>query len=95
MIGVLRTAAVGLLLMSRKRKQQPEEAEAIDLTDPAALPAAVAAATAATGGAVAEGEQPPALPSAGTPLVRAEVIDLVQRQPEDIAAVLRGWMTGS
>ena len=86
-------ASIGLLLTGRKRKKKPadDEEAAIDLTDGNILTAGGTPAA----GQVAAGDQTQALPAAENQPVRAEVIDLVHRQPEDIAAVLRGWMNGS
>lgn len=85
-------AAIGLLLTSRRKKANEEEVEAIDLTDSAALAEGAQAGASLPAAADANRGLPEA--DLNNP-ARAEVIDLVSRQPEDIAAVLRGWLTGS
>ncbi len=88
-------AAVGLLLMSRRKKLSAADDGDVDLRDEAA--ALLAGPTA--GGALdpgSAGELPRGVgtteETAGQTGVRGDVIDLVQRQPEDMAALLRGWL---
>ena len=82
---VLLIVAVGLFLMSRGRKKAVLEPVLAGLSAgqaAAALPAGRTAAGALGAGAAQ-------LPARGS---RDEVLDLVQRQPEEIAALLRGWL---
>jgi flagellar M-ring protein FliF len=81
-------AAIGLLLMTR-RKKNPE----LDAVDDE-IDVAVAGSATPKGATTAAGELSGITLGEATG-VRAEVIDLVQRQPEEIATVLRGWLAGN
>ena len=81
-------AAIGLLLMTR-RKKNPE----LDAVDDE-IDVAVARSATPEGATTAAGELSEITLGEATG-VRAEVIDLVQRQPEEIATVLRGWLAGN
>ena len=81
--------AVGLFLMSRGRKKAVLEPVLPALPTGAVageLPAA-GASTGAPAGALGAGAA--ALPERAA---RDEVLDLIQRQPDEIAALLRGWL---
>ncbi len=89
-LAVLVIVTLALLWMSRsgrrrERRRRKKEIEAAATPQPIALPLPDAAEPLAAGGAEAE----PVL--AGTDL-RPEVVDLVQRQPEEIAVLLRSWL---
>lgn len=74
---VLIVVAVGLFLMSRaRRREDPEPTKVV----PAAVRQPAALADAPT----------EVLPSG--PTIQDEVSELVERQPEEIAALLRGWL---
>ncbi len=79
-------AAIGLLLMTRAKKSP--ELEVVDADGP------VPATGSATTDSAVAGELSGITLGEATG-VRAEVIDLVQRQPEEIATVLRGWLAGN
>ena len=89
---VLLAVAVMLIMMARKSAAPPERAQA------AALPAG-SPSGGTGGGAIGDGNSVGQSSGAdGEALelespVRADVLDLVQRQPEDIATLLRGWLT--
>ncbi len=79
---ILLIVSVTLILMSRRKNDDDED----DDDETPALQGSPAA---------------PALPGGTTPDaaggeagVRTEVLDLVQRQPEEIASLLRGWLAG-
>jgi flagellar M-ring protein FliF len=85
---VLLAVAIVLILMARKGSSTTESVSI------AALPSGSPSTGAVADGA-REGQRKA---STGDPLeiepgVRSEVLDLVQRQPEDIATLLRGWLT--
>ncbi|MCP3934280.1 MAG: flagellar M-ring protein FliF [Actinomycetia bacterium] len=75
-------AAVGLILVGRKKSSADDDVQGEESTP--ALAAAMAAA-----GELHEGNADRDQEEVS---VRTEVIDLVQRQPEDIATLLRGWL---
>lgn len=81
---VLLAVVAVLVLMARKTSG------AGDVEVAAALPAGGAPAPAGDTGAAATGEDGQRR-ELGSP-VRSDVLDLVQRQPEDIAVLLRGWL---
>jgi flagellar M-ring protein FliF len=75
---VLVVVAVGLFLMSRARRREAEPERVV--------PAAVRAPL-----ALAEPELEE-LTAPGPPTLQDEVAELVERQPEEIATLLRGWL---
>ena len=75
---VLFIVTVALLLMARGGKKD-KNATAVELNQPAALPGGDAAGGALPGRA--EGAE-----------IHPEVMNLVQRQPEEIAVLLRSWL---
>ncbi len=75
-------AAVGLILVGRKKSSKGEDTNE---ETPKSTPSLAAAA--ATAGELREGDG-----ESDETSVRTEVSDLVQRQPEDIATLLRGWL---
>ena len=77
---VLLVIAVGLFLMSRRRSRGEPELE----------PARVVPAQVRDPQAIAEPDEASTEPPA--PSVRDEVAELVERQPEEIASLLRGWL---
>ncbi len=77
---VLLVIAVGLFLMSRRRSRGEPEPE----------PARVVPAQVRDPQAIAEPDPASAAPP--EPSVRDEVAELVERQPEEIASLLRGWL---
>ncbi len=79
---ILLVVSVTLILMSRRRKDDDDE----DEDETPALQGSPAA-PALPGGSATDTVGP----EAG---VRTEVLDLVQRQPEEIASLLRGWLAG-
>lgn len=84
---VLLAVVASLVLMARKSSEGDE-------APTAALPAGTAPGPDGGGGAQGQG----ASTESGDPLeiegpVRSDVLELVQRQPEDIATLLRGWLT--
>ena len=76
-LAVLVLVAVGLFLMARRRRDPAPEEKLV--------PAQVRSAPAAI-------EEPEDEPSPAAPSVQDEVAALVERQPEEIAALLRGWL---
>ena len=76
---VLLMVAGALFMMMRKGSPAP-------VATPAALPSGLSPSSSGVGGNTGE-------PIELAPPVRAEVLDLVKRQPEDIATLLRGWLT--
>lgn len=89
--GVVLLAVVGaLMLMARKSSATPDAAVA------GALPVGSAPSPSGQSGggeAAAVTTDAQGNPLELQPSVRSEVLDLVQRQPEDIATLLRGWLT--
>jgi flagellar M-ring protein FliF len=82
---VLLVVMVALLLMARGgKKRKKGEAVVVEGGEPAALPFGVSADRRA------DDRQPVAV-GTGSGL-QPEVIDLVQRQPEEVAMLLRGWL---
>jgi flagellar M-ring protein FliF len=75
---VLVVVAVGLFLMSRARRRDTAE------------PEKVVAATVRPAPALADAPAAEAIPTG--PTIQDEVSQLVERQPEEIAALLRGWL---
>ncbi|HEY8201205.1 MAG TPA: flagellar basal-body MS-ring/collar protein FliF [Actinomycetota bacterium] len=89
---VLLVVAVGLFLMSRGRKKAAAEPALPGLpsgTLTEALPAGIVADAPAEAPVGALGSGAAQLEARGS---REEVLDLVQRQPEEIAALLRSWL---
>lgn len=76
-------AAVGLILVGRKRSKPSEDAA--ELGEGAPTPALAAAVAGELGETSIDRDNEETS-------VRTEVLDLVQRQPEDIATLLRGWL---
>lgn len=84
---VLLAVAIVLVLMARKTTATPAAATA---ALPVAAPAPIAGAGTAAGNTPSDISNNPIELE---PAARADVLDLVQRQPEDIATLLRGWLT--
>ncbi len=83
-LAVLALIALGLFLMSRRRRE-PEEPEKVVPAQMRPTPPLDPAGQAAAPPPATEELQP-------DPSVRDEVAELVERQPEEIAALLRGWL---
>jgi flagellar M-ring protein FliF len=88
-VAVLLIVAVGLFLMSRGRKKAVLEPVLSGLPSGPATEALPAGGMSAGAPAAALGRGAAELPERGA---REEVLDLVQRQPEEIAALLRSWL---
>ena len=74
---VLIVVAIGLFLMSRRRRNEPEP-------EPRVVPAQVREPQ--------QVEAAPQEPVEAEPTVRDDVAELVEKQPEEIAMLLRGWL---
>ena len=91
---VLALIAVALLLMARSTKKSVATTIDVESIVPSGLPGGSATpAMVAAAAAIDQASSDPALPQAvpdGS--IQPEVIDLVQKQPEEIAVLLRGWL---
>ena len=88
---VLALVVLALLFMARGAKKKVVGTVDIDAAAPAGLPAPAMAGVGARG-AASDGGEGAALPPVAEGSIQPDVIDMVQRQPEEIAVLLRGWL---
>lgn len=88
---VIALLALLVWLRARRRARAREQATTY-VVEQLRADAAARAEAAELNAAQALGELEPAPPANPTDEIRAELNDLVERQPEDVAALLRGWL---